>query len=104
MDKLEKEIIEYSVISFDVFGTLVRRNVADAVTVFRLIEKRYDEIHGHGFGSQLYLIEAYGVKREAFHNTYIDWFMQGGIVHLLVNLAIFGNSFFTAYRLYISNL
>jgi len=59
---------------------------------------------GYGFGSQLHLIEAYGVKLGAFHNTYIDLFMQGGIVHLLVNLAIFGNSFFAAYRLYISNL
>ena len=59
---------------------------------------------GYGFGSQLYLIEAYGVKLGAFHNAYIDWFMQGGIVHLLVNLAIFGSSFFAAYRLYITNL
>lgn len=59
---------------------------------------------GYGFGSQLQLIEAYGVKLGAFHNTYIDWFMQGGIVHLLANLAIFGNSFAVAYRLYIINL
>ena len=46
MDKLEKEIIEHPVISFDVFGTLLRRNVADTVTVFRLIEKKYDETYG----------------------------------------------------------
>jgi O-antigen ligase len=59
---------------------------------------------GYGFGSQLHLIEAYSVKLGAFHNTYIDWFMQGGSVHLLVNLAILGNSFLVSYRLYISNL
>ena len=59
---------------------------------------------GYGFGSQLYLIEAYGVKLGAFHNTYIDWFMQGGSVHLLVNLSIFVNSFFAAYSVYIRNI
>ncbi|MGE1061027.1 O-antigen ligase family protein [Megasphaera paucivorans] len=55
---------------------------------------------GYGFGNQLSLIENMGVQISNFHNTYIDWLIQGGFPHILVNLLILGSTAVTSFRVY----
>lgn len=55
---------------------------------------------GYGIGSELRLINAYGINLGAFHNTYIDWYMQGGLAFIVSNFLIWGMSFYQICKLY----
>ena len=57
-------------------------------------------IWGYGLGSEMRLISAHGIYLGAFHNTYIDWYMQGGPVFLCSNFLIWGLGFYQICKLY----
>ena len=47
-DKLLRKIQFYDVVSFDIFDTLIKRNVKNPQEVFQIVEKRYKNMHGNG--------------------------------------------------------
>lgn len=79
--KLFKNVSRYDVVSFDIFDTLLKRNVLKPEDVFDLVEERYNECHSIGkiWDFKKQRIEAYSQakKRESvFDIDYIYSFIK----------------------------
>ncbi len=55
---------------------------------------------GFGFGSQAKLLAAYGWELNSFHDIYLDWLLQGGIIYFAANVFLYWQSFKDAYAVY----
>ena len=44
-ERIKKIIDKYEIISFDIFDTLIKRNVIDPVDIFKIVQERFNKKH-----------------------------------------------------------